>query len=383
MSDGVGKDSSKFLTEKESQQSRRKKKKLGADEFAQAIARIAVAQVCESLGFQSFHQSALDTLADVGVRYIREIGKTACSYANLANRSQSNVFDVIQALEGLGSIQGFSGASDVSHCLSGSGVVRDIIRYVAQAEEIPFAYLLPAFPVVKERTLDPSFTQADENPPGEHIPGWLPKFPDPEAYVNLCSENEKVPEIEVGNKIQQVEEQHAMVERPLPNMPRKLICNGSEAGVAVEKGDAAKAQRAAESNPFLAPPLQFGEKDVFLPVLPAKLLDETGGYRQSCEVLDNHLLQLEPSFQANEAGTSGPCEPEDKRNFLTNGRPNVHFKLGSGKKSLSMVMRTGTDGIEKISLWFGDNHEGTDEKKRAPEKILQENTEYQLEASHL
>ncbi|KAI3462876.1 hypothetical protein Pfo_019539 [Paulownia fortunei] len=382
MSDGDGKDSVKFWSEKENLLSKRKKKKLGSDEFAQAIARIAVAQVCESLGFQSFHQSALDNLTDVGVRYIREIGKIACAYANLANRSQCHVFDVIQGLEDLGSVQGFLGASDVSHSLSGSGVVKDIIRYVGQAEEIPFAYLIPVFPVVKERILDPTFAQAEENPPAEHIPSWLPKFPDPETYSNLSSGNSKDSGTELVNKIQQVEEQHRKVERPLLNLQQKLICNGSEAGV-VEQGDAAKAQRAAERNPFLAPPLQFGEMEVSLPVLPAKLLDEAGGYQQSCEVMENHLLTLEPSLQANETARSGPCEPEDRRKILLNGRPNVHFKFGNRKTSLGMVTSPRNESIEKTSFWFGDDHDAKDEKKRRAEKILWENSEYPPEVSHL
>ncbi|KAL0396600.1 UNVERIFIED_CONTAM: Transcription initiation factor TFIID subunit [Sesamum calycinum] len=343
MSDGDGKDTVKFLSEKENQLSKRKKKKLGTDEFAQAIARIAVAQVCESLGFQSFQQSALDTLADVGVRYIRELGKTACAFANLANRSQCNVFDVIQGLEDLGSVQGFSGASDVNHSLSGSG----------------------------------------ENPPDEHIPSWLPKFPDPETYVDLSSGNEKDTETEVVNKNQQVEEQHIKVERPLLNLQQKLICNGSEAGIAVEQVDAAKAQRAAESNPFLAPPLQFGEKEVTVPALPAKLSDEAVGYHQSCEVLENNLLTSEPSLQANEAATIGPCEPQDSRKILLNGRPNIHFKFGNRKKSLGMVTSPWNEGIEKSSLWFGDDHDEIDKKRRRAEKVLWENTEYPPKASHL
>ncbi|KAL7135650.1 hypothetical protein ABFS83_11G112400 [Erythranthe nasuta] len=374
MSDGVGKDSLKGLTEGENQQSNRKKKKLGTDEFAQAVARIAVAQVCEGLGFQSFNQSALDVLADVGVRYIRDIGKTACSYANLANRSQCNVFDVIQGLEDFGSVQGFPGASDLNHCLLGSGVVRDVIRYVAQAEEIPFAYSIPAFPVVKERIFSPSYAQAEENPPDEHIPSWLPKFPDPNTYADLDLENDKDSETEVANKTLLVEEPGAMVERSSSSIHRRLICNGSEAGVVVDKVDAAKVKLAAESNPFLAQPLQFGEKDVLLPVVPAKLLEETRGYHRSCKVLDNHLSKSMPS--TNEAASkNAPCETEDRRNILFNGRQNVHFKFGNSKKPVDMGMCSQTEGSEKNSLWFGDDCDGKDEKKRTAEKVLRENME--------
>ncbi|KAJ6860918.1 hypothetical protein NC651_037100 [Populus alba x Populus x berolinensis] len=40
--------------------------------------------MCETLGFQSFQQSALEKLSDVTTWYIRNIGKTAQFYANLA-----------------------------------------------------------------------------------------------------------------------------------------------------------------------------------------------------------------------------------------------------------------------------------------------------------
>lgn len=380
MSHGDGKD--KLLSEKENSQSMRKKKKLGTDEFAQAIARNVVAQVCESLGFQSFHQSALDNLADVAVRYIREIGKTASSYANLANRTQCNVFDVIQGLEDLGSVQGFSGASDVRHSLSGSGVVKDIIRYVSRADEIPFAHSIPVFPVVKERTLDRSFAQAEENPPDEHIPSWLPKFPDPVTYAELSSGNEKDSETEAVNKIQPVEQQHRKAERSLMNLQQKLICNGSEA-VVVEQGDAAKAQRAAENNPFLAPPLQSWEKESSLPTFPVRPIDASLGYYQSHEVLENHVSILEPSLQGNEASRSGPCEPEDRRKIPVNGRPNVHFKVGNVKKPLTTVTNPQNEGTEQTYLWFGDDHDGADDKKGRTEKILLENTEYPSEVSNV
>lgn len=365
MSDGDGKD--KFLSEKENQQSKRKK--LGSDEFAQAIARIAVAQVCESFGFQSFHQSALDSFADVAVRYIREIGKTASSNANLANRSECNVFDVIQGLEDLGSVQGFSGASDVRHSLSDSGVVKDIISYVAQAEEIPFAYSIPVFPVVKERVLDPSFAQKEETPPDEHIPSWLPKFPDPSTYADSSSGNSKDSEIEVISKTQQVEEHHRKGERSLLNLQQKLICNGSEA--VVEQG----VQRAAESNPFLSPPLQFGEKEVNLPVVPVRILDDALGYHQNHGATENHLLMMEPSLQAN--------EPADSRKILQNGRPSVQFKLGNAKKPPRILTNPQNEGIEKVSLRFGDDHHKEDAKKRRAEKINWEDTEFPPEASHL
>ncbi|CAL5370736.1 unnamed protein product [Camellia sinensis] len=82
--------------------------------------KISVVQVCKSVGFQSFQQSALNTLSDVAARCIRELGKNASFCKNLAGRTESNVFDIVQELEDLGSSHVFLGASDINGSLSGS-----------------------------------------------------------------------------------------------------------------------------------------------------------------------------------------------------------------------------------------------------------------------
>ncbi|KAL2897440.1 Transcription initiation factor TFIID subunit 8 [Bienertia sinuspersici] len=125
--------------------------------FVRAIAKIAVAQICENEGFQSFQHSALEALADVGVRYMKELGKTSNLYANQDGRSECNVFDVIKGLEDLGSVQGFPGASDVRHLISDSGTIREISQYVSLVEGVPFVFSLPGFPVSRERIPPSSF----------------------------------------------------------------------------------------------------------------------------------------------------------------------------------------------------------------------------------
>ncbi|KAG8659626.1 hypothetical protein MANES_02G056001v8 [Manihot esculenta] len=74
------------------------KRKSGAsgDEFVQAISKIAVAQICESAGFQTFQQSALEILSDITIQYMRNLGKLAQSFANSAGRTKGNALDVIQ-----------------------------------------------------------------------------------------------------------------------------------------------------------------------------------------------------------------------------------------------------------------------------------------------
>ncbi|KAL7221441.1 hypothetical protein ACSBR1_023408 [Camellia fascicularis] len=153
--------------------------------------KISVAQVCKSVGFQSFQQSALNTLSDVAVRCIRELGKNASFYTNLAGRTESNVFDIVQELEDLGSSHVFLGASDINGSLSGSGIVQEIAQYICEAKEILFAYLIPGFLVIKDRKPTLSFAQVGESRPSEHIPVWLPAFPNPQTYSHSPSRNER------------------------------------------------------------------------------------------------------------------------------------------------------------------------------------------------
>ncbi|CAA2989810.1 Hypothetical predicted protein [Olea europaea subsp. europaea] len=265
----------------------------GNDDFAQAIARIAVTQ-----GFQ---QSALDTLSDVGVRYIREIVKIATACANLDNRNECNVFDVIQGLEDLGSVQGFSGASDVNHCLTRSRVIRDIIQYAEEAEEFPSAYPIPTFPVVKERKL--------------------------------------------------IEERHMQVERSPLNLQQKLIFNGLEAGLADEP---AKAKCAVESNPFLAPPLQFEDKE-------------------NHAALESHVSVLEPCAHAIEdIGTQSCKSMKDRRKIPLNERTTIKFKFRNSRTCSSTAISPWNEGVEKIALWFGVNHDEKHDKKKRSGQILRE-----------
>ncbi|GER30677.1 transcription initiation factor TFIID subunit 8 [Striga asiatica] len=375
MSDGHGRDDLKFLSDRENQQSKSIKKNSGAEEFAQAIARIAVAQVCESLGFQSFQQSALDSLADVGVRYIREIGKAANLYANLANRSECNAFDVIQGLEDLGFTQGFSGASDVNHSLSISGVIKDIVSYVGQSDEIRFAYLTPVFPVLKERTLNPSFSQAEENPPDEHIPSWLPIFPDPKTYTYLSSGSEMDLETEAVEKIQPVDENHRKVQRPVLNFLQKLVRNGFESSVEDHR-EASWSHRADESNPFLATPLKYGEKEVSVPLLPSKFINDTADYHNRTEAFENYLTSSDPTARPNAIVGSGSGEPENREEeVLVNGRPGIRFKFGNSKKSLRMMTDPQNESSKEVSVWFGDEDEGSKMMKRRADEIVWRDTE--------
>lgn len=73
-----------------------------ADQYATAAARVAVSQLAEAAGFDAVHQSSVDTLADLLLRYINEVGSASHGYAELAGRTESNPLDVVGGGEGAG-----------------------------------------------------------------------------------------------------------------------------------------------------------------------------------------------------------------------------------------------------------------------------------------
>lgn len=379
MNDG-GSDSRKD-TQNNFTQSQNKKRRSTVDDFSDGIARVAVLQICESSGFQGFQQSALDAISSVAIRYIRAIGKTANLYANLACRNECNVFDVIQGLEDLGSVQGFFGASDVHHCLSGSGTIREIFRYIGEAEEIPFAYPLPGFPVVKEREPNSTFLLKGESPPGEHIPSWLPAFPDPETYAKISIGDENV--IHVKGDETDVVGKHREPDSALTNLQQQMTCNGSEPAVATNPGNSFKGGRTGESNPFLVSPLPYGEKEVSSVVLPAKLSNEAFPQHLDHRAMDNHVSEMDAFAPAIEAVKHKQHHPEDvNRSIPFSMRSTIQFKVGGSKKSFHKASVFQNEDMEKTTHWFADDGI-QDEKKRRVEQILKNSIENMEELAHL
>ncbi|KAI3996832.1 hypothetical protein MKX01_021108 [Papaver californicum] len=310
-----------------------RKKSGGSDEFGLAIARIAVAQICETYGFQSFQQSALESLSDIAIRYLCELGKTAHFYANLTDRTECNVFDIIQGFEDLGSAHGFTGASDVNRCSTSSGTVTEIIQFVNYTEEIPFARPVPQFPVTKHRKPTPSFLQMSEIPEGKHIPNWLPAFPDRHTYTHSPTSSEReIDRRKEKNHRSEELRQHKKSEWSLLNLHQRLACNGLVATTSTDPEDAAKAKHAADSNPYLAPPLQLGEMDTSSVIIPARVSNEAIPDKNQTSVLDVFVPAIEASKGAN-------CETWDSdKKVLPNKRPVVNFKLGFAKKQRMLFL---------------------------------------------
>ncbi|XWS59644.1 hypothetical protein CRYUN_Cryun08bG0139700 [Craigia yunnanensis] len=342
-----------------------------ADDFGRAVSKIAVAQICESVGYQGFKESALEALTDISIRYLCDLGKNASFHVNLAGRTECNLFDITRALEDLGASHGFPGASEIGNCLVGSDTVSEIIQFVDSKEEIPFAQPVPKFPVVRNRKLIPSFEHMNETPPGKHIPSWLPAFPDPHTYIHTPMWNERASD-PFSDKIEQAR-QRRKAERALLSLQQRLVCNGSSGTSASTVVDAKKEKiQGAGSNPFLAAPLQPGEKDVSQVVFPAKLSDEVSK--------GNHVSVLEafaPAIEAMKGGSSN--ELDGGKTLLPEKRPTVHFKFRTGKKILGESLDLSLQKKGERSTTFFLRDEERDDKKRRAELILRQTTECPME----
>ncbi|XP_024527513.1 transcription initiation factor TFIID subunit 8 [Selaginella moellendorffii] len=232
------------------------------DEFGRIVAKMAVAQICESVGFHSIQASAMETLADVAIRYLRDLARAAHFYSNLAARIESNAFDLIMAMEDVGPAPP---AADPSRPIARSSALREVMRFVEYSEEIPFARPLPRFPVAKKRLAAPSFAQLGEAPPGSHIPSWLPALPDPHTYRHtpVWPDRKREP---AANRLEQAR-QRRKAESSLVALHSRLSSTASMVFKDREKENSGSEENVSGSgsgNAFLAPPLAPGAKELMV-----------------------------------------------------------------------------------------------------------------------
>jgi transcription initiation factor TFIID subunit 8 len=343
-----------------------------SDDFGRAVSRMAVAQICESAGFDGFKKSALDSLSDVTIQYLCDLGKTARFYANLSGRTQCHFFDIVRSFEDIiiGASQGFLGASSSDNCLVNSGTIKELIDFVGSNDEIPFAQPVPRFPVIRDRKLIPTFEKMSEVPPGKHIPAWLPALPDPHTYLHTPMWNERL----VDPRAETIEQarQRRKAERALLSLQKRLLSNGSAGASSSGISNNVKESGVVDSGQFLAMPSESGKKDVSPVVLSDKL--------------KNHISVMQAFAPAIEAAKEGGiCDDGDfERKTLPEKRPAVIFKFKTGKKLLgeSLDLSLSKKGGRRTGHWLGRDDERDDKKRRA-EYILRQSMENPQELTQL
>ncbi|KAF9665054.1 hypothetical protein SADUNF_Sadunf16G0082100 [Salix dunnii] len=215
-------------------------RRLKSDDFGRAVSRMAVAQICEGVGFDGFKKSALDSLNDITIQYLGDLGKTASFYSNFSGVSQ-----------------GFLCASSSDNCLVNFGTIKELIDFVGSNDEIPFVHPVPRFSVIRDRKFIPIFEKISEVPPGKHIPAWLPALPDPHTYLHTPMWNERLLDPHADKK--------------------RLLSNGSVGASTSGIGDNVKESRAVYNSQSLAMPLESEKKDVSPAFAPAFEAAKEGG----------------------------------------------------------------------------------------------------------
>ncbi|CAG0879419.1 unnamed protein product [Cyprideis torosa] len=106
-------------------------------EFTNKVLQVAVAQICQNIGYSAVHQTPLDILVDVTRRYVHDIGKNIRRYNDHFGHACLAAEDIPLALRGLG--------VDLS----------DIADYVNNVEPAPFpGDVPPVYPIPQESNLN-------------------------------------------------------------------------------------------------------------------------------------------------------------------------------------------------------------------------------------
>ncbi|XP_019059081.1 PREDICTED: transcription initiation factor TFIID subunit 8-like isoform X2 [Tarenaya hassleriana] len=343
------------------------------------VARMAVAQTCESVEvnsfqesqlregvrFSSFQESALATLTDVAVRYVQRIGKTALLYSNMAGRTEGNASDIVQALEDLGSGLGFSGVSGIDYCFAYSGVVKEIIRYTGEAEEMPFAYSLPCFPINRGKRPAPSFPEVGARPPDEHIPVWLPAFP--ETKISVQSEAVNVRALDGDSDIAELDRQSK--ENGSAHLTEQQSSHGykPEFHKSVNQKDVENSTQEADVNPFLVSPLRFGKKQGSLVIRPVELSNDAASINHGPEMhmVNKHLVVLEALAPADKIAQNMFESEDGEKKVPVRTRSVVHFKIGTRKASMGWAVKQILEEKvnQKVVAWFREEYDKKKEKK--------------------
>jgi len=159
-------------------------------EFSFAIAKTAVSQICRSAGYKRSKFNALEALTNVTTKYIEAIARSAASFTNASNRTESNLFDLINGIHDLCSVRGFPGGSKThKNNLLKSAALKEIADFVKFSNEVPFSKPIPSKNVCgsqnPEITIEsgtPIYCSQNAKAQGLHIPRWLPDFPSESLY---------------------------------------------------------------------------------------------------------------------------------------------------------------------------------------------------------
>ncbi|KAE8647405.1 transcription initiation factor TFIID subunit 8 isoform X2 [Cucumis sativus] len=293
----------------------------GGDDFGREVSKIAAAQICQSLGFQGSKESAMDTLAEIVIVYLSDLG---------------------------------------------SRTIQEIFEYVNSVQEIPFAQPVPRFPIIKSCKVLPSFIQMRETPPSKHIPNWLPAFPDPHTYIYTPVWNKRTTDPRT-DKIEQAR-QRRKAEKSLLSLQQRLVVN---------TGNLEEELPSFDSN--TPHDIELQPRENVVSVVKSSLKHSDNDFDDSSHVLE----AFAPAIEAVK-GSGFYDDEEGVKKALPIVRPLVQFKFKTGKKLLgdSLDLNIQKKGMGRTVYLVGRDDERDDKKRRA-EYILRQSVENPQELNQL
>ncbi|CAF3234715.1 unnamed protein product [Rotaria socialis] len=140
--------------------------------YARELLKISLSQLCDSIGFDTTSEIALDILVDVCERQFQSLSKQTSNLIQLNNRYQENYFDILSILlennhENLDQLQ------DYMFKFQSSTFPKDIIQFPFRKRNQIYLRIPP-----KDSQ---EIIQRDQNSSTEYIYDWLPLFPDQET----------------------------------------------------------------------------------------------------------------------------------------------------------------------------------------------------------
>ncbi|KAL3852412.1 hypothetical protein ACJMK2_016060 [Sinanodonta woodiana] len=144
-----------------------------AEQYSWSLLRVAVAQICQQLGWNSIHATPLELLTDVLERYHLQVARVTHRYAEQFGTSDPQLEDLSLAFRHLG-IE-----------------ISELEEYVSHIDSTPFAHEVLAYPAPKENNLQiPKPHSRELQQREEHIPEYLPLlYPEAEGKEDELEES--------------------------------------------------------------------------------------------------------------------------------------------------------------------------------------------------
>uniref|UniRef100_A0A182QMZ2 PHD-type domain-containing protein n=1 Tax=Anopheles farauti TaxID=69004 RepID=A0A182QMZ2_9DIPT len=133
---------------------------MSSQQYAQHVLKVAIAKICQAIGWDSTHVSAMDMLTDVTHHFLREICCAMHAYCEHYNRTEPNLDDLALAYK---------------HVDINLDALKEYIEFV---DPIPIPLKVPKIPLPNETNLNFPMTGSQEpvKRPA-HIPEYMPPMP--------------------------------------------------------------------------------------------------------------------------------------------------------------------------------------------------------------